>query len=112
VLTIAAAERVMQQLLRDATLDAPTTVSLLDARPGPWSAALSRTVISRLRAGGDKVVPLLQSIPTLAVSLDPSVAPDLEAWIGDLADADTVRRQVRQLAHALTLRASIAKELS
>jgi hypothetical protein len=37
--------------------------------------------------------------------------PDLEAWVVGLADDDSTRRKVRQLIQALTLRASIAKEL-
>jgi hypothetical protein len=72
----------------------------------------SAGLVRELRSLGQKVPVLLgQSAAVLATVLDPAVVPDLEAWVVGLADDDSTRRKVRQLIQALTLRASIAKEL-
>jgi uncharacterized protein DUF5691 len=72
----------------------------------------SAWLIRELRNLGKKApIPLGQSTAVLARILDPAVVPDLEAWVAALGDDDGTRRKVRQLIQALTLRASIAKEL-
>ncbi len=72
----------------------------------------SARLVAQLRGMGDKLPAVLnQSAAELATVLDPSVVPELEAWVTALGHDDNARRKVRQLIQALTLRASIAKEL-
>jgi hypothetical protein len=76
----------------------------------PWSMRTSQAVVARLRAGKAKTA-VHAHIPTLATGLDPAVAPDVEAWVDDLRGDEHTRRHLRSVAHALTIRQTIAQEL-
>jgi hypothetical protein len=94
-------------LLRHGKPNVNQAVALVGLVPSASSA-----LVRNLRGLGDKLPAALnQSGTALAASLDPAVVPELEAWVAALADDDNTRRKVRQLIQALTVRASIAKEL-
>lgn len=85
--------------------------ALLDATPGPWSVATSRAVLTRLRVA--KTTGALQyALAVLATRLHPAVTGDIERWATDLGDDDHARRFVRGLARALSIRQTIARELT
>lgn len=83
---------------------------LVGAVPAPWSLRTSQAVVARLRAGKAKTA-VHAHIPSLATGLDPAVAPDVEAWVDDLRGDENTRRHLRGVAHALTIRQTIAQEL-
>lgn len=85
---------------------------LLAATPGPWPAEFSAELVNRLRAA--KAAPVLQlAAPALAEHLHPSALAAVEAWLLTTTDDDkAARRVLRGLAHALTIRSSIAEELA
>jgi hypothetical protein len=92
---------------RDPDLRLP---ALLAAVPAPWPAVLSAAVIDRYRRlGGRAVTELHDAVPVLAGGLDPGAAPAVAAWAETLRE-ETLRRRVRRLHHALTLRHTIALE--
>ncbi|HEX7167947.1 MAG TPA: DUF5691 domain-containing protein, partial [Acidimicrobiales bacterium] len=77
---------------------------------GPWTLEFSTMVVARYRKLGTKAPMLPTIVHALAAQLHPGAAADVERWIGDLADDEYSRRQVRTLHHALTLRQTIAEE--
>jgi hypothetical protein len=81
------------------------------ALPPPWSPVTSEGIVARLRATKTTAA-VHQSAAVLAARLDPSVAPVVEAWLGALGDDDHARRQVRGVAHALSIRLTITQELA
>ena len=87
----------------------PLVPATLAAIPAPWSPFTSRAAVERLKAGKTSG-PLQSSASTLARSLHPGT--DLEAWVASLKDNEHARRQVRGLAHALSIRQTIAQELT
>jgi hypothetical protein len=94
-------------LLRAGEPDVAQTIALVGLVPSE-----SGRLLRRLQGLGDKLPPVLtQSAASLATALDPSVAPELEAWVGALADHDAARRKVREVIQALTLRATIEQEM-
>ncbi len=108
VLSPPAARRYAEEALRTST---PPDARFFDALavPGPWDAPLSRLVVERSRSAPSATLPRITG--ALAARLDPSVLPLVEDWIEDMAD-DRPRRDVRALAHALSIRATIAQEFS
>ncbi|MFP5317996.1 MAG: DUF5691 domain-containing protein [Acidimicrobiia bacterium] len=80
------------------------------AAPGPWDATLSALAVEKAR--GVTGNPMLSTVVgRLAWRLDPIVLPAVEAWIEQLGQEGS-RREVRALAHALSIRATIAEEFS
>lgn len=108
VLSPPAARRYAEEALRVST---PPDARFLDALavPGPWDAALSALAVERSRSAPPATVAGI--VGTLAARLHPSVLPLVEAWIEDVPD-ERPRRDVRALAHTLSIRATIAQELS
>lgn len=106
VLSPPAARRYAEDALRRST---PPDARYLDALavPGPWDAALSELAVERSRSVPAAVLPRIAAV--LADRLDPAVLPRVEAWIEEVAD-ERPRRDVRALAHALSIRATIAQE--
>ena len=81
------------------------------AAPGPWDTALSALAVERARAAPPAALPRI--VPLLAWRLDTAVLPGVEAWIEALpAREERARGEVRALAHALSIRATIAQELT
>lgn len=97
-------------LERPGGLSGPEFSQLVAACPRPWSIDVSRAVVARARAGPDRPG-RLALLPVLARGLNPAAADRVEEWINDSHEDDAVRRQVRELHHALTLRQTIAEEL-
>jgi hypothetical protein len=89
----------------------PAVPAALASVPGPWSAALSGAVVTRLRALKN-VVAVEAALPHLAAAAEPSIAPMLQEWISATRDDDRRRRLVRQVAHAVSIRHAIAQELT
>jgi hypothetical protein len=86
--------------------------ALLAAVPGPWPAELSREVLARyLRLGPRAVYELADAVPLMAARLDPVAAPAVGAW-ADSIDTEGLRRSVRRLQHALSIRHEIVEEFS
>jgi hypothetical protein len=84
---------------------------LLAACPGPWPESLAAAVIDRyIHLGARAGLELPASLSVLAERLDPSVLPLVETWAFALAGDDTLRRRVRTLGYALSLRAVIQQE--
>ena len=101
-----AASLVEPALAKLSDMDAMRT---LVAVPGPWTQGFSKAALARAQA-----LPPIRvgdAAPFLAMSLDPSTAPDVEDWSRSIAD-ERLRRVVRGIHHAVTLRDTIAKELS
>jgi hypothetical protein len=82
---------------------------LLAAVPGPWPAGLSRAVLARLRVVKGAVA-VEHALGVVATRADPSVGEDVEGWLAGVDD-DRRRRLVREAAHALSIRQTIAREL-
>ena len=103
-----AARRYAEEALRGSK---PPEARFFDALavPGPWDAALSKLAVERSRAAPPASLPRISG--ALAARLDPSVLPVVEEWIEDTAD-ERALRDVRALAHALSIRATIAQEFS
>jgi hypothetical protein len=79
--------------------------ALLAHLPRPWGRRFSGLIVERLAGLGKEVGHQLSGLaPALAHGLDPAVAPDLERWAAALDDHDALRRQVRAIHHALSLR--------
>jgi hypothetical protein len=96
-----------EALLRAGEPDVAQTIALVGLVPSE-----SGRLLRRLQGLGDKLPPVLtQWAASLGTALDPSVAPELEAWVGALADNDAARRKVREVIQALTLRATIEQEM-
>jgi hypothetical protein len=89
----------------------PGVAALLVATPGPWPELLSRWVVHRLRANRN-AVSLDRSLTRLATAGDAGTIPDLERWIDELKLHDRLRTTLRDVAHALSIRRTIALELS
>lgn len=108
VLSPPAARRYAEEALRGSN---PPEARFFDALavPGPWDAALSKLAVERSRAAPSASLPRISG--ALAARLDPSVLPVVEEWIEDTAD-ERALRDVRALAHALSIRATIAQEFS
>jgi hypothetical protein len=80
--------------------------------PRPWSGPFSDRLVARLAGLGKEIGPQLHGLaPALASGLDPAVAPALVRWSTELGEHDSLRRQVRGVHHALSLRQTIAEEL-
>jgi hypothetical protein len=80
---------------------------LLGIAPGPWTAPFTIAAVTRLRAVADTIA-LDQALAAVARAGHPDAGPALEAWIAELADAETRRRTVRATTHALSLRRAMA----
>lgn len=109
------AEAVVARRMADTGLAAPATLAMLLNLPPPWSPALSGEVVGALAreaarpASQPGAYPLRQSLPELAVRLDPSVVPHAEAR---LANADNWwSRAVRELLDLLAFRREMAAEI-
>jgi hypothetical protein len=89
----------------------PAVAGLLVATPAPWPALLSRWVVHRLRANKN-AVSLDRSLTRLAAAGDAEIIPDLERWIDELRLHDRLRTTLRDVAHTLSIRRTIAQELS
>jgi hypothetical protein len=89
----------------------PAIAGLLVATPAPWPPLLSQWVVHRLRANKN-AVSLDRSLTRLAAAGDAAVLPDLERWIDELRPLDRLRTTLRDVAHALSIRHTIAQELS
>jgi hypothetical protein len=89
----------------------PAVAALLVATPAPWPALLSRWVVHRLRANRN-AVSLDRSLTRLAAAGDAAIITDLERWIDELRLHDRLRTTLRDVAHALSIRHTIAQELS
>jgi hypothetical protein len=89
----------------------PAVAGLLVATPAPWPALLSQWVVHRLRANRN-AVSLDRSLTRLAAAGDAAVLPDLERWIDELRPHDRLRTTLRDVAHGLSIRHTIAQELS
>jgi hypothetical protein len=88
-----------------------TVAALLTACPGPWPESLATAVVDRyIRLGARAGLEMPASLSVLAERLDPSVLPLVESWALALAGEDALRRRVRTLAYALSLRAVIHQE--
>lgn len=109
VLPPPAARRYAEEAIRRAAV-APPDVRFFDALslPGPWDAAFSALVVERVQAVPAATVSSLLGL--LAWRLDPIVLPAVEDWIEKVRD-ERSRRDPRALAHALSIRATIAQEL-
>ena len=83
---------------------------LFAASPTAWSPAASRAVIERLRRAGTPLA-RMHAGAVLASRLHPSTGPEVERWLQALPDNDQARPNVRALAHALSIRQTIAQEL-
>lgn len=108
VLPLPAAHRYAAEALRASTPPDPRFFDAL-AVPGPWDAALSRLAVERSRSAPPATLPRITV--ALAGRLDPTALPLVEEWIEEVAD-ERPRRDVRALAHALSIRATIAQEFS
>ena len=53
-----------------------------------------------------------RSLTRLAVAGDATVLPELERWIEELRPLDRLRTTLREVAHALSIRHTIAQELA
>lgn len=84
-------------------------VAVLSEVPGPWPVALSGRVVARLVKAPR--VAVATALPTLSARLDPSVLPAVESWIDRVGD-EPLRREIRNLAHALSLRQTINQEFA
>lgn len=101
------ARRYATDALRKASVPDARFLAAL-AAPGPWDPALSALAVEKSRAVPGN--PLLSTVVgRLAWRLDPIVLPAIEAWIEQLGE-ERSRREVRALAHALSIRATIAEE--
>jgi hypothetical protein len=89
----------------------PAVPRLLAAVPGPWSPRLSAAVVRRLRAMKNAVA-VETALATLSLAAGGPIVAEVEAWIGDLGPHDRLRHQLRQVAHALSIRQTIAEEFS
>jgi hypothetical protein len=89
----------------------PAVAGLLVATPAPWPALLSQWVVHRLRANRNAVA-LDRSLTRLAAAGDAEIIPDLERWIDELRLHDRLRTTLRDVAHTLSIRRTIAQELS
>jgi hypothetical protein len=121
LLRVAPDPRLLQALPADAAHDLlpvaleratdPAIAGLLVATPAPWPPLLSQWVVHRLRANKN-AVSLDRSLTRLATAGDAAVLPDLERWIDELRPLDRLRTTLRDVAHALSIRHTIAQELS
>ncbi|HMG45456.1 MAG TPA: DUF5691 domain-containing protein [Acidimicrobiales bacterium] len=89
----------------------PALAGLLAATPGPWPVLLSQWVVQRLRAGKD-AGSVDRALTALAAAGDVGIIPDLERWIDDLRVHDRRRATLPHVIHALSIRHTIAQELS
>jgi hypothetical protein len=84
---------------------------LLAAVPRPWPPGPTQTVIARLVACRNAVA-IEQALPHLAAAGDPATGAAVERWIDSLGPHDRLRHQLRGVAHALSIRQTIAQELA
>jgi len=89
----------------------PALAGLLAATPGPWPVLLSQWVVQRLRAGKD-AGSVDRALTALAAAGDVGIIPDLERWIDELKVHDRRRSTLPHVIHALSIRHTIAQELS
>jgi hypothetical protein len=85
--------------------------ALVAATPGPWPPLLTQWVLRRIQAV-KHTVPRDRALATMAHAGDPSVIPELEAWIGKLPVHESLRFTLADVAHGLSIRQTIAQELS
>jgi hypothetical protein len=82
-------------------------IDALDA----YMESLGRAVVDRyIHLGARAGLEVPASLSVLAERLDPSVLSRVETWALALAGEDALRRRVRTLAYALSLRAVIRQE--
>ena len=72
---------------------------------------LSQWVVQRLRAG-TKAAAVDRALAGLASAGDVGIIPDLERWIDGLKAHDRLRTTLSHVIHALSIRHTIAQELS
>jgi hypothetical protein len=94
----------------DRSGDAAVAGLLADV-PRPWPSGPTRTVIARLVACRNAVA-VEQALPHLAAAGDPAAGVAVERWIDSLGPHDRLRQQLRAVAHALSIRQTIAQELA
>lgn len=109
VLEPAAAVAYLSRAVGRRTVPDAEVVESIAAVPGPWPVDCSRRVIERVRTLPGPLAGM--TLPYLSTRLDPSVLPAVEEWIGAIPE-DRLRRDVRGLAHALSIRQTIHREFS
>ncbi|MGH9222734.1 MAG: DUF5691 domain-containing protein [Acidimicrobiales bacterium] len=109
VLPPADAARRLDDALGSRSTPDPVLLDAMAAVPGPWPLALSHHAIDRMRKTSDLIVPI--AIEVLAGRADPSVLPAVEDWITH-APLEGLKRQLRLLAHALSIRLTIDREFA
>ena len=86
--------------------------ALLEACAGPWPDEFSSSVVRHCRTMAGRVAALVRpALPALARRLSPAVLPAVEEWIAGDDDESAFRRDLRGVAHALTIRRTIDEEL-
>ena len=86
--------------------------ALLEACAGPWPDEFSSRVVRHCRTMAGRVPALVRPVlPVLARRLSPAVLQAVEEWISEDDDESAFRRDLRTVAHALTIRRTIDEEL-
>lgn len=91
------------------SLDDDAAAGALAAVAGPWPLDLSGAVVARLERSKSG---LAAALPPLATRLHPDAAPAVDAWGRSLPEDHPARRRVHDLARSLSIRQTIARELS